>query len=95
MGLSDGEKFTGAQAAEMGLVTKAVPESHLDAEVDEVCRALASGSPQGLRETKRLLNRPLLDNMDTHGPDLAKLSARLFESDEARDAMLAFLSRSK
>jgi methylglutaconyl-CoA hydratase len=90
-----GEKFTGAEAAEVGLVTKAVPEVDLDAEVDEVCRALASGNPQGLRETKGLLNRPLLDNMDAHGPHLAKLSARLFESDEARDAMLAFLSRAK
>ena len=90
-----GETFTGAQAEEMGLVTKAVPEAELDAEVERVCRSLVTGSPQGLRETKGLLARPLLADIDAHGGDLAKLSARLFESDEAREAMLAFLSRKK
>lgn len=90
-----GETFTGAQAADMGLVTMAVAETDLDAAVERACRALASGHPQGLRETKQLLARPLMANIDDNGPDLAKLSARLFESDEAREAMLAFLSRKK
>ncbi|WP_338036276.1 enoyl-CoA hydratase family protein [Nocardioides daejeonensis] len=90
-----GEVFTGAAAEQMGLVTKAVPESELDEAVAQVCQALASGSPQGLRETKALLAEPLLSNIDDNGAELAKLSARLFGSDEARDAMLAFLSRKK
>ena len=90
-----GETFTGADAAEMGLVTKAVPAADLDAAVEQVCRSLASGSPQGLRETKALLARPLLANVEENGADVAKLSARLFGSDEAREAMLAFLSRKK
>lgn len=90
-----GETFDGAAAAEMGLVTKAIPEAELDAEVDRVCQALVSGHPQGLRETKGLLGRHLVANIDDNGADLAKLSARLFGSEEARDAMLAFLSRKK
>ena len=48
-----------------------------------------------LRETKGLLGRHLVANIDANGVDLAKLSARLFGSDEAREAMLAFLSRKK
>ncbi|MFS3128438.1 enoyl-CoA hydratase-related protein [Nocardioides sp. Bht2] len=90
-----GETFNGTAAAEMGLVTKAVPEAELDAEIDAVCAALATGAPQGLRETKLLLGRHLLRNIDENGADLAKLSARLFGSDEAREAMTAFLSRKK
>lgn len=90
-----GDTFNGAAAAEMGLVTQAVPESELDAAVDAVCAALASGAPQGLRETKALLGRHLVRNIDEHGADLAKLSARLFGSDEAREAMTTFLSRKK
>lgn len=90
-----GETFDGAAAAAYGLVTKAVPEAELDAEVERVCAALVTGHPQGLRETKALLGRRLVENIDANGGDLAKLSARLFGSDEAREAMLAFLSRKK
>jgi len=77
----------------MGLVTTAVPADELDAAVDRVVASLVAGAQQGLRETKGLLNAGLLERIDTLGPDLAKLSARLFGSDEAREAMLAFLSK--
>ena len=90
-----GETFDGVTAAAMGLVTRAVPEAELDGEVDRVCAALVTGHPQGLRETKGLLGRHLVANIDANGDDLAKLSARLSGSDEAREAMLAFLSRKK
>ena len=90
-----GEVFTGSDAERMGLVTRAVPEDALDAAVDEVCAALAKGNPQGLRETKLLVGRHLVERIDEHGADLAKLSARLFGSDEARAAMQAFLNRKK
>ncbi|MGH3333287.1 MAG: enoyl-CoA hydratase-related protein [Nocardioidaceae bacterium] len=90
-----GEVFDGTAAAEMGLVTKAVPEEELDTELRQVCAALAKGNPQGLRETKQLLGQPLIERIDRLGGDLAKLSARLFGSEEAKAAMLAFLSRKK
>lgn len=90
-----GEVFDGRAAAQMGLVTKAVPEEDLNLEVDEVCAALAKGNPQGLRETKQLIGRPLVERIDAHGDDLAKLSARLFGSEEAKAAMLSFLNRKK
>jgi len=88
-----GEVFHGTQAAEMGLVTRAVPVADLDDEVDAVVASLRTGSPQGLRETKALLARDLLDRIDAQGDDMAALSARLFGSDAAREAMLAFLSK--
>lgn len=90
-----GEVFSGAEAADMGLVTRAVPADQLDDEVERVCASLVTGSPQGLRETKALLARDLLDRIDSRGSEVAALSARLFGSDEAREAMLAFLSRKK
>jgi methylglutaconyl-CoA hydratase len=90
-----GEVFTGRAAEQMGLVTKAVTEDELNLEVDEICASLAKGTPQGLRETKLLLGRPLVERIDAHGADLAALSARLFGSEEARAAMLAFLNRRK
>jgi enoyl-CoA hydratase/methylglutaconyl-CoA hydratase len=90
-----GEVFDGTAAAQMGLVTKALPEDELDTELRQVCAALVKGNPQGLRETKQLIGRPLLERIDTHGEDLARLSARLFGSAEAKEAMLAFLNKKK
>ena len=90
-----GEVFSGADAAAYGLVTTAVPAGELDDEVARLCTSLATGAPQGLRESKRILNRDLLARIDEHGAEMARLSTRLFASDEARAAMTAFLSRKK
>jgi enoyl-CoA hydratase/carnithine racemase len=90
-----GEVFTGAEAASYGLVTAAVPADDLDAEVARVCASLATGAAQGLRESKRILNRDLVARIEAHGAEMADLSARLFASEEAREAMNAFLSRKK
>ena len=90
-----GDVFTGRDAERTGLVTKAVAEDELNLEVDEICASLAKGNPQGLRETKRLLGRELVQRIDQLGPDLARLSASLFGSDEAKAAMRAFLDRKK
>ena len=90
-----GEVFSGADAAKYGLVTAAVPADALDDEVERVCASLATGAPQGLRESKRILNRDLVARIDAHGDDMAALSATLFASDAAREAMTAFLNRKK
>jgi len=90
-----GEVFDGRAAASSGLVTTAVPAGRLDDEVAEVCAALVKGNPQGLRETKQLLGRPLLERIDAEASDLAALSARLFGSEGAKAAMLAFLDRKR
>jgi enoyl-CoA hydratase/carnithine racemase len=90
-----GEVFSGTEAAAYGLVTKVVPADRLADEVREQCASLATGAAQGLRESKRILNRELLERIDTRGEELAALSARLFASDEAKQAMTAFLSRKK
>ena len=90
-----GEVFSGAEAAAYGLVTSAVPADALDAEVARLCASLASGAPQGLRESKRILNRDLLARIDAGGEEMAVLSTRLFASAEAREAMTAFLGRPK
>jgi enoyl-CoA hydratase/methylglutaconyl-CoA hydratase len=88
-----GDVFTGVDAAAYGLVTEAVPAVALNARVAEVCAQLATGTPQGLRESKAILNRDLVARIDAHGEEMAALSARLFASDEARAAMTAFLNR--
>ena len=90
-----GNGFDGLEAARLGLVTITVPDDELDAVVGSVVESLLEGVPQGLRETKKLLNRELLADIDARGRDLADLSASLFGSAEAQHAMLAFLNRKR
>jgi enoyl-CoA hydratase/methylglutaconyl-CoA hydratase len=90
-----GEVFSGTEAASYGLVTEAVPAGELGDEVAAVCASLATGAPQGLRESKRILNRDLVARIDASGEEMATLSAELFASDAAREAMQAFLNRKK
>ncbi|WP_262851138.1 enoyl-CoA hydratase-related protein [Mumia quercus] len=90
-----GAKFTAAQAVEYGLVTEAVAPDALDAALGQVLDELRKAYPQGLRETKALLNADLVARIDRLGDEVAELSGRLFGSDEARTAMLAFLNRKK
>lgn len=90
-----GEVFAAAEAAAYGLITRAVPDDELDAEVERLGASLATGTTQGLRESKRLLNADLLARIDEQGERVAALSARLFASDEAKAAMTAFLSRKR
>ncbi len=54
-----GEVFNGAAAASYGLVTLSVEESDLDGAVASLLADFSKVSPQGLRETKALLNAPV------------------------------------
>ena len=90
-----GRTFDAAEAQRMGLVTHTVPDGELAGAVQGVLDDLAKGYPQGLREAKALLNHDLVARIDALGEDMAALSARLFGSDEAREAMLAFLESRK
>lgn len=88
-----GEPFAAVEGERMGLVTRAVPPQRLEDEVAALVGSLATGAPQGLRETKALLARDLLARIDAQAEEVAATSARLFGSEAAREAMSAFLSR--
>ncbi|HEY7010751.1 MAG TPA: enoyl-CoA hydratase-related protein, partial [Jatrophihabitantaceae bacterium] len=86
-----GETFDGRAAAEAGLVTAAVDDAA--AEVAALADALRSCSPQGLAETKPLTTAAVRSAFDANADDVQALSQRLFESDEAREGMQAFLQK--
>ena len=88
-----GRTFDAAEAAAMGLVTRSVPADELDDELARVCDDLRQAHPQGLAETKALLAREVVARIDAGADDMAALSARLFASDGAHEAITAFLQR--
>jgi len=88
-----GNRMTGADAARMGLVNRAVPADELDDVVDGFVVDLLAGGPDALAATKQLLTRvpgmPTEEAFDW----TAKLSADLFRSDEAIEGMRAYLEK--
>ncbi|MFF3769694.1 enoyl-CoA hydratase family protein [Streptomyces sp. NPDC004288] len=82
-----GERFGVPEAVAMGLVTAG------DEELPAVLDALRAASPQGLRESKRLVTAKVLETFERDAEDLVQRSATLFASPEAREGMTAFLER--
>ncbi|MBB5934653.1 enoyl-CoA hydratase [Streptomyces zagrosensis] len=85
-----GERFDAAEAARIGLVTLA---GDPDQVLAPVLDGLRRGSPQGLAESKRLATAEVVRAFDRDTAALARQSARLFGSAEAREGMTAFLER--
>ncbi len=74
-----GERFGVPEALAMGLVTAG------DDALDGILDALRAASPQGLRESKRLVTAKVLETFERDAEDLVQRSATLFASAEARE----------
>ncbi|MDH6136435.1 enoyl-CoA hydratase [Kitasatospora sp. MAA4] len=86
-----GETFDAAEAARIGLITLAAEEP--EAALAELLAALRLASPQGLAESKRLVNADVLRSFEQDADARVEQSARLFGSPEAQQGMRAFLER--
>ena len=90
-----GNRFPASRAAEIGLISRAVPAEELDAAVDEVLADLRLGGPAALGFAKRLVyDVPAMEQKEAFAWT-ADLSQRLFKGEEAAAGMEAFLKRRK
>jgi methylglutaconyl-CoA hydratase len=85
-----GDVFDGRRAAEIGLVTAAVPTAELDATVARYVSALVKGAPGALAGTKALLDRSEPEVLRAELNQLASLSAEYFTSAEGQEGIAAF-----
>lgn len=91
--LLTGERVLAERVKQAGMINRVVAAAALDAEVATLVGQLAKGGPQALAATKELLRKvPTMSRTEAFGWT-ADLSAQLFASDEAREGMTAFLSR--
>jgi enoyl-CoA hydratase len=88
-----GDKISAAQAAELGLITRAVPKDRLQAEVDALAEKLAGKSPVVMRmgleafyKTQDLELEPALQYLQ--GQLVAVLG-----TEDAREGLMAFLEK--
>jgi len=90
-----GNRFPASRAAELGLISRAVPAEDLDAAVDEVVADLRLGGPEALGFAKSLVYQVPEMEQEEAFAWTAELSQRLFKGDEAAAGMRAFLKREK
>jgi methylglutaconyl-CoA hydratase len=88
-----GETFDAQRAAEIGLITRAVPKLQLDEEVARYADMLLRGAPGALAATKRVLREAGTLPVATGLARMAELSAARFASEEARQGMAAFAEK--
>ena len=88
-----GEIFSAGRAAEIGLLTTAVPEQQLDAEVARYAAMLLRGAPGALAGTKGVLREVGAESFADGLDRMAELSGRYFGSEEAREGMAAFAAK--
>lgn len=85
-----GEAITGAEAAEIGLVTEAHPAAELDARVAELAAQLAAGAGVAIRLTKRAINMDLRQRFDAMIEAHLGYETMSHLSEDHREAVIAF-----
>jgi len=88
-----GEPFGAARAAELGLVTRVVPDAQLFATAMETAKKLAAKPSGALRASRRLIKQGSIDQVKA----AIKMEGREFServrSAEAKEALTAFLEK--
>ncbi|TMR92428.1 enoyl-CoA hydratase-related protein [Nonomuraea basaltis] len=85
-----GEVFDASRAAEIGLLTRAVPEVELDATVAHYAGMLIKGGPEALAITKRLIRDVPRLPFEEGLRQMTELSAQRFTSEEGQEGIAAF-----
>src|SRR5258708_12404332 len=82
--------FDAATAKQMGLLHRLVDQAVLDAEVQTLTDKLLSRAPLAVRESKRLLNRPLETELERAFQNELEAIMRCFGSTDAHEPALPF-----
>jgi enoyl-CoA hydratase/carnithine racemase len=82
--------FDAATAQQMGLLHRLVDPASLDAEVQTLTDKLLSRAPLAVRESKRLLNRPLETELERAFQNELEAIMRCFNTTDAHEAAVAF-----
>ena len=88
-----GDIISSAEAREMGLVNRVLPDGELDAFVEGWARRLAAGPPIALALTKRMLNNALNVTMEEALDDEGAAQTVNFGTKDTLEAMEAFVQK--
>lgn len=86
-------RVSSAEALEIGLVTRSVPDDALEAEGTALARQLAAASTLALAGARNLLRNGIAAGVETQMELEARLIARLAVSADGREGLAAFLAK--
>jgi enoyl-CoA hydratase/carnithine racemase len=90
-----GSRFDAKRAAELGLVTRVVPDQELLATATKTANSLAEKPPGALQASKRLMRSSMREQLERAVKlELQEFSERV-RSDEAKEAFKAFVEKRK
>jgi len=92
--LAMGEPFPAQKALELGIIYRVVDESDLETEVLAAAQRVAAKPPQALKIARDLMRAPRAPLLDRVKEESEHFRDRL-KSEEARAALMAFMSRKK
>ncbi|MFI5429876.1 enoyl-CoA hydratase-related protein [Aeromicrobium sp. UC242_57] len=88
-----GERLPAGDAAQAGLIYRAVADDEFSAEVDRVVRQLSTGAAVALRATKQAIAAATLDRLD-YALDLERdLQVALFDTEDFTEGTTAFVHK--
>lgn len=93
--LFTGDRITGADAAQMGMIHKAVPADQLLEEATAIARRLADGPTLALKWTKKAVNQVLRERLDLVLDIGLALEGTTYVSDDFKEASSAFIEKRK
>ncbi|GLZ53386.1 enoyl-CoA hydratase-related protein [Actinomycetospora sp. NBRC 106378] len=85
--------LTAAEALDLGLLTRVVPDDGLDAAVDELVDRLVDGAPLALAATKRLLWSGLGSRVEAQLPEEARTVSELSGTADSLEGLAAVIER--
>ena len=88
-----GNRFSGKDAAKLGIITRAVDSEHLESEIESILDDILRGGPMALGAAKKIINEvPGMSDAEAF-EWAAEYSDALFDSVEASEGMAAFLEK--
>jgi enoyl-CoA hydratase/carnithine racemase len=88
-----GEKLTAAQALELGLLTRVVPDESLDLEVSSLAHELAKRSPTAMRMGLKAFHEQSGKRLEESLPYLRGQLMAVLGSEDAREGLKAFAEK--
>jgi 2-(1,2-epoxy-1,2-dihydrophenyl)acetyl-CoA isomerase len=88
-----GQRLTAAQAASLGLITRAVEAAELGGEAARLAAQLAAGPTRAFGRTRNLLHASFSTSLETQMENEARAIAACAGGAEAREGLAAFLAK--
>ena len=88
-------RYSGLEAAQMGLVNRCVPEGQLDSEISDITSRIVENAPLSMRASKLTVNQVMIDESNRDLDLIAALSKACFDSNDYREGRQAFMEKRK